>query len=120
MNYISLNDAFNLFASCYIYSCLTYILLLFLAHLADSFLALRSVEKAAKSDFHSQVKELLNPATEAIIKPISHQLQPNFDSMTIRKLRAHIRDNQLQRQIHDSIGKTVSNASKYELIKALV
>lgn len=119
MNYISLNDAFNLFASSYVYGCLTYILLLFLAHLVDSFLALRSVEKATKSDFHSQVKELLNPATETIINPSSHQLQPNFDSMTIRELRAHIKENKLHQRICDRLGKTVSNACKHELIEAL-
>lgn len=41
--------------------------------------------------------------------------------MTIRELRSYIKENHfhLQQQVRDCIGKTVSNARKYEFIKAL-
>ena len=59
-----------------------------------------------------QAKDLLNPSTVKVI-------ETDFTSMTIRQLRTYIKDNQIHNKIRQSIGKTVSNASKLELITAL-
>ena len=71
MNYASFTSAFDFFASCYVYGCLTYIAILFSLHLYHSLLidcqALdRSIE-SVEADFYTQVKDLLNPATEPVI-----------------------------------------------------
>ena len=120
MNYTSSLDAFDLFASCYVYGCIAYVSVLFVLHVYCSLSSESRVVKVTEPDFYTQVKDLLNPATEPIFAPDILQPQLNFNSMTIRELRAHIKENQLQKQIHDSIGKTVSNANKHELIRALI
>ncbi|NJK58943.1 MAG: hypothetical protein HC939_24710 [Pleurocapsa sp. SU_5_0] len=76
----------------YVYGCLTYILLLFSVQLYNSLLidceALdRSIE-SVDTDFYSQVKDLLNPSTEDVF-------EPTFESMTLRELRTHIKENKL-------------------------
>jgi KTSC domain len=94
MNYTSFINIFDFFASCYVYGCLTYILLLFSVELYNSLLvdckALdRSIE-SVDTDFYSQVKNLLNPSTESILEPVI----VNFELMTIRELRTYIKQNQ--------------------------
>jgi hypothetical protein len=54
------------------------------------------------------VKELLNPS-ELI----------DFEALTIRQLRDYIRENQLHNSVRQHIGKSVSSASKQDLITAL-
>lgn len=108
--------AFDLFIDCYVYGSITYVLLLFIIHLTASFLSLVDEYQATKPDFYNQVKELLNPATEEVFEPSQ---DPYFDTMTLRELRAHIKENHLQQHIRDYLGKTVSNARKHELIEAL-
>lgn len=71
----------------------------------------RSIE-SVDTDFYSQVKDLLDPSTEDVFEPI-------FESMTLRELRTHIKENKLHQKIQDRLGKTVSNACKHELIEAL-
>ena len=119
MNYTSFINIFDFLASCYVYGCLTYILLLFSVELYNSLLvdckALdRSIE-SVDTDFYSQVKDLLNPSTESILEPVI----VNFELMTIRELRTYIKQNQLHKHVRDRLGKTVSNACKHELIEAL-
>ena len=119
MDFTSFVDAFDLFADCYVYGCVIYLLGLFIYHLSCSFLALVDEchhQTETKPDLYQQVKELLNPATEEILEL---DVQPSFDNMTIRELRSYIKENHLQQQVRDCLGKTVSNARKYELIKAL-
>jgi len=113
MNNTSFIQAFDLFASCYVYGCLSYISILFIIHLYYSLFSVDNKHnQAAESDFYEQVKELLNPATEEV-------LETDFTLMTLRQLRTHIKENQLHEQIRQSVGKTVSNACKQELIEAL-
>ena len=119
MNYASFTNAFDFFASCYVYGCLSYILILFLLQtycsLSVDSQALNRSTRSLEPDFYTQVKDLLDPTSESIIEPAS----VNFDSMTIRELRTYIKENKLHQQIRDRINKTVSNARKYELIQAL-
>ena len=116
MNYASFTNTFDLFTSCYVYGCLSYILILFLLHLYHSLLidcqVLDRLIESVEPDFYTQVKDLLNPATEEVLKP-------TFESMTLRELRTHIKENKLHQHIRDNLGKTVSNACKHELIEAL-
>ena len=101
MNYASLTDTFNFFTSCYVYGCLTYITLLFLLHVHHSlFISSNSSNRANESfepDFYTQVKDLLNPASESILEPV----YVNFELMTIRELRTYIKENQLHQQVRD-------------------
>ncbi|NJK58934.1 MAG: hypothetical protein HC939_24665 [Pleurocapsa sp. SU_5_0] len=64
--------------------------------------------KLTQPDFYQQVKDAFNLDTE-----------PDFQGMTIRELRAHIKNNQLQEQIRASLGKSVSDARQGELIASL-
>ena len=101
MNYASFISIFDFFVSCYVYGCLTYILILFLLHtyysLSVDYQALdRSIE-SPEPDFYTQVKDLFNPVSESILEPVS----VNFDSMTIRELRTHIKENKLHQQVRD-------------------
>ena len=110
------NTAFDLFIDCYVYGSIAYISLLFIINLILSFLSLVDEYQATDSEFYDQVKELLNPATEEVFEPSQN---PYFDTMTLRELRAHIKENDLQQHVRDCLGKTVSNARKSELIQAL-
>ena len=110
------NTAFDLFIDCYAYGSIAYISLLLIIHLILSFLSLVDEYQATDNEFYDQVKELLNPATEEVFE--LHTF-PCFDTMTIRELRAHIKENHLQQHVRDCLGKTVSNARKSELIQAL-
>ena len=120
MNYNLLTDAFDIFANCYVYGCLTYILVLFSLHLYCSlsvnYEASNKANEFAEFDFYTQVKDLLNPAIEPTLEPM---LINDFSSMTIRELRFYIKENKLHRSIRDRLNKTVSNARKDELINAL-
>lgn len=119
MNYISLTNAFDLFISCYIYGCLSYVLILFLLHLYYSLLidcpTLDLSTESFEADFYTQVKDLLHPAPESIQEPVL----VSFESMTIRELRTYIKENKLHQQVRGRINKTVSQACKHELIQAL-
>ncbi|NJK58790.1 MAG: hypothetical protein HC939_23825 [Pleurocapsa sp. SU_5_0] len=55
----------------------------------------------------------------ALMSSIKEPVPVNFNSMTIRELRTHIKENKLHQKIRDRLGKTVSNACKHELIEAL-
>ncbi|MEL6929711.1 MAG: hypothetical protein AAFO95_13865 [Cyanobacteria bacterium J06600_6] len=113
MSYTSFIHVFNLFANCYVYVCISYISVLFVIHLYYSlFTDNNEYNLAVEVDFYKQVKELLNPPTGPV-------LETDFKSMTLRQLRTHIKENQLHQQIRESVGKTVSNACKKELIEAL-
>lgn len=113
MSYTSFIHAFDLFATCYVYGCISYICISFIIHLYCSLFAELSEHKQViEPDFYEQVKELLNPSTEPV-------LETDFQSMTLRQLRSHIKENQLHQQIHIAVGKSVSNACKQELIEAL-
>ena len=113
MSYTSFIQLFDIVASCYIYGCISYISILFILHLYHSlFIDSNKHNQALKPDFHEQAKDLLNPSTVKVI-------ETDFTSMTIRQLRTYIKDNQIHNKIRQSIGKTVSNASKLELITAL-
>lgn len=95
MNYASFINTFDLFVSCYVYGCLTYIAVLFSFHLYHSLLidyhqsdyasrtrkADRSIE-SVEPDFYTQVKDLLNPTTETILDsaPISRSPSRCFAS----------------------------------------
>lgn len=113
-------NAYDLFTDCYVYGSITYVLSLFTIQLILSFLALVNESQLTKQtiepDFYEQVKELLNPPTEAVLEL---DVQPSLDCMTIRELRSYIKENHLQQQVHNCLGKTVSNARKQELIEAL-
>jgi len=120
MQLTSFINTFDVFATCFIYGSISYILLLLFAHLILCWLTLFEDSQELKSDFYEQVKELLNPATEKIMELDNLQPQSfSFELMTIRELRSYIKDNQLQQYISHSLGKTVSNARKYELINSL-
>lgn len=123
MNYTFFTNAFDLFASCYVYGCLTYVAVLFILHVYCSLSASdnteNQTEQVIEPDFYSQVKDLLNPATEEILTTDFLSSEPLFEMMTLRELRAHIKDNQLHDVIRDRLGKTVSNACKPELIATL-
>ena len=105
--------AFDLFIDCYAYGSIAYVSILLIIHLI---LSLVDEYEATDNEFYDQVKELLNPSTEAVFELNQH---PCFDTMTLRELRAHIKENDLQQHIRQSLGKTVSNARKSELIEAL-
>ena len=127
MDYTSSAQAFDFLATCYIYGCIAYVGLLFGLHLYSSLSADYSSQNKAigqsplpsaiESDFYEQVKDLLAPATEPVLAMEIEQ--PDFETMTIRELRSHIKENRLQQHIRASIGKTVKNARKYELIASL-
>ncbi|NJK58786.1 MAG: hypothetical protein HC939_23805 [Pleurocapsa sp. SU_5_0] len=70
------------------------------------------------STFQTSSKDLLNPATEPVMAAMELK-KTDFEIMTIRELRTHIKENQLQQHIRASMGKTVSNARKSELIASL-
>lgn len=117
MNYTSSVQAFDFIASCYIYGCIAYLGLLFGLHLYSSLLIAIDAQSQGTYDFYEQVKVLLNPATEPVM---AMELEPtNFETMTTRELRTHIKENHLQQYIRVSIGKTVSNARKSQLIASL-
>jgi hypothetical protein len=104
-------DYFDIFADCYVYGCLAYLLGLFSYHLSCCFLSLIKEHQQAKltqPDFYQQLKDALNPAAEI-----------DFQGMTIRELRAHIKDNRLQEQVRTSLGKSVSDARQGELVSIL-
>jgi hypothetical protein len=104
-------DYFDLFTDCYVYGCFAYVLGLFSYHLSCSLLSLIEEHQQAKltqPDFYQQLKDAFNPCTEI-----------DFQCMTIRELRAHIKDNRLQKQIRASLGKSVSDARQDELIASL-
>ena len=118
MNYASLISTFDLFASCYIYGCLTYVAILFLLHVHRSLsVPPDQANESFEPDFSTQVqvKDIFDPASESILEPV----YVNFEVMTIRELRTYIKENQLHQQVRDCLNKTVSNARKDELIIAL-
>lgn len=94
---------------------MSYVFILFISH---AIATLKTVAKSKKvlvdreADFYTQVKDLLNPPSEQVF-------EPNFERMTIRQLRCHIRSQQLQSTVRDVLGKTVSNARKSELAQVL-
>lgn len=111
MNFSSFVNAFDLFADCYVYSCVAYLTVLFTYHLFRSFLNIVNERKLVQStapDFYQQVKELLNPSTT-----------PDFEIMTIRELRAYIKEHRLHQSVRDIIGKSVADARQHELIASL-
>ena len=125
-----LTNAFDVFASCYVYSCLICILLLFLeqTHLTlsnNSCWQQNELNQSDQSDFYNQVKQLLNPIEELNLvdldnnKEFTQANQACFKSLTIRELRAHIKENQLHSVIRNRLGKSVSVAKKFELIACL-
>ena len=116
MNLTSFIQLFDFFATCYVYGSIAYVFLLFVTGLALNLLTSVEQERVGKSDFYSEVKELLNPPDNSDFEP---PLQPDFATMTIRELRTFIRDNELQESVYTCLGKTVSNACKHELITAL-
>ena len=158
MDFATFVNAFDLFADCFVYGSVAYIISLFTISLALAFVALIDEHQALKQaaeqdsdrrlkelkelfnspllnsslesspatnadryqatepDFYQQVKELLNPCTEQILDVDSNL---SFAQMTLRELRQYIKDNQLQQHIRLSLGKTVSNARKLELVRAL-
>ena len=93
MEFTSFINAFDLFTNCFVYSSIIYVFSLFIIQLILSFLALVNEYQIAKPDFYEQVKELLNPATEKVFELNQN---PCFDTMTLRQLRQHIKDNELQ------------------------
>ena len=109
---MEISNIFDLFINCYVYGSLTYLTIRLLVHLALSLLALADQSQETEPDFYNQVKELLNPSTEQV-------LEHDFTLMTIREIRTHIKEKQLHQHIRESVGKTVSKASKQELIEAL-
>ncbi len=121
---MSLINAFDLLSSCYVYGCIVYISVLFVFHVYCSLSVSENAEdraaKATEPDFYTQVKDLVNPATEPIFATNILQSQPSFGSMTIKELRTYIKDNQLQKKVDNSIGKAVFNARKHELICTLI
>ena len=72
MDYASFINAFDLFANCYVYGCLTYIAVLFSLHLYQSLLidyqSRNRFIESVEPDFYSQVKDLLNPSTEYVFE----------------------------------------------------
>ena len=119
-----MSDAFNLFATCYVYGCLALVLLLFIGQAYfDLFLLFQSTQtsKAIGSDFYSQVKELFDSTEEELDRSMSkpQTFDEGFETLTIRELRSYIKDNQLHQLVRDRIGSSVSNARKAELIACL-
>ena len=112
MNLAPSVNSFNFFASCYIYGCLTYISVLLLIHIYCSLLADYKAENQSvqtiESDFYTQVKDLFSTTEKS-----------SFESMTLLELRTHVRENNLHQHIRDRLNKTVSNAHKSELVRAL-
>ena len=92
--------------------------LLLLFELTLSFLDCLEQYSTVSDEFYQQTKALLNPATEPIIELDKVEL-PSFELMTIRELRDYIRSHNLHHRVHNSTGKSVSNACKHELIQAL-
>ncbi|MEY4518498.1 MAG: hypothetical protein RLZZ499_1097 [Cyanobacteriota bacterium] len=104
-------DYFDIITDCYVYGCFAYLLGLFSYHLFCSFVSLIKEHQQAKltqPDFYQQLKDALNPAPEI-----------DFQGLTIKELRAHIKDNRLQEQIRASLGKSVSDARQGELVASL-
>ena len=104
MNFTSFTNAFDLFASCYVYGCLTYIAVLFIVHLYCSLLAdckaKNQINEVIEPDFYTQVKDLFNPLTEDFTTDFAPSPQPpQFQEMTIRELRSYIKDNQLHHAV---------------------
>jgi hypothetical protein len=120
MDFTTFVNGFDFFTDCFVYGSVAYVISLFTISLISAFIAQADehqvLKQAAEPDFYQQVKELLNPCAEEIL-----DLNPNpsFTQMTLRELRAYIRDNGLQQHIQLTLGKTVSNARKLELVKAL-
>ena len=127
-----LTNAFDVFASCYVYGCLICILLLFLeqTHLTlsnNSCWQQNELNQSDQSDFYNQVKQLLNPIEELNLVDLDESdnneftqaYSAGFKSLTIRELRAHIKENQLHSVIRDRLGKSVSVAKKFELVACL-
>jgi hypothetical protein len=111
MDFTSFVNTFDLFADCYVYGCVAYVIVLFTYHLFCSFLNIVDERKLAQPtapDFYQQVQELFNPSTT-----------PNFEIMTIRELRAYIKEHRLHKSVQDTIGKSVTDARKSELIASL-
>ena len=126
--FLSMSDAFNLFATCYVYGCLALVFLLFIGQ-AYSGLSFdssidRSIGDSGNDDFYSQVKDLLNPTEELNLakecdrNPLKASSK-EFEALTIRELRTYIKDNQLHHLVRDRLGTSVSNARKAELIGCL-
>ena len=120
MGFTTFVDAFDLFADCFVYGSIAYIITLFAVSLISAFMTLvdehQELNQAAEQDFYQQVKELLNPCIEEITDV---NCNSSFTQMTLRELRQHIKDNQLQQYVRQSLGKTVSNARKHELMRVL-
>ena len=114
MEFISV---FDIFTDCFVYGSIAYWLGFLTIHLVLSLTSVIDENQTTEPDFYEQVKELLNPATEEIFQPQDEQ--PCFETMTLRELKTHIKVNHLHQEIKNSIGKTVSNARKHELITAL-
>ncbi len=93
--------------------------LLLLFELTLSFLDCLEQYSSVSDEFYQQTKALHNPATE-LITELDEVESPSFELMTIRELRDYIRSHNLHHRVHNSTGgKSVSNARKHELIKAL-
>lgn len=112
----SLNDSLDFLITCYMYGCLAYFLLLFLAQTYSTLSSCHCSKSLTKPDFYTEVKELLNPTEELVLE--SNQT-PYFASLTIRELRAYIKENQLHYLVRDRFNKSVSVARKSELVACL-
>ena len=84
---MDLTNAFALFINCYVYGSIAYLSTRLLIHLSLCFLSLVDEYQATEPDFDNQVKDLLNPSTEAVLEL---DPTPSFDTMTLRELRTHI------------------------------
>jgi hypothetical protein len=78
MDFTSFVNTFDLFADCYVYGSVAYVVILLVIHLTSAFFDLVDEDQSPsfQPDFYQQVKELLNPS-ELI----------DFPAMTIRELR---------------------------------
>ena len=128
-----LNNAFTYIATAYIYLAAIAIALLFVQYVLD-----RRDHQCAVSDelnrgmADPQTKVLLSiEPTEPVApqgkvlkltveKPKDNWLNIDFSSLSIRAIRAYVRDNSLQDLIKDTVGKSVSRCTLNELRKALI
>lgn len=101
--------SFDVFINLYVFGAIALVLLSLITHLFSSLMdVIDEVKSPAKNDFYQQVKELLAPSSAT-----------DFPSFTIRELRSHIRENELQSEVHHRLGKSVSKARHFELVAAL-
>jgi len=97
---------FDILTHAYYFGAIAYVIFLFCCHIIGIFQALKAEHEVI------YVQKISTPSKAILALPTS-------DKMTLRQLRDHIRINDLQARVKSVAGRSVSNCSKAELLKAL-